>query len=78
MSAFSRAVDLASTVDTINTFCQLQEKCKEQYMPLYAAYIDLTKAFNLVSRDGLLQILPKVGCPLRLLSLIQSFHSNMK
>ena len=47
-------------------------------MPLYAAFIDLTKAFDLVSRDGLFKILPKVECPRRLLSLIQSFHSNMK
>ena len=47
-------------------------------MPLYAAFIDLTKAFDLVSRDGLFKILPKVGCPPKLLSLIQSFHTNMK
>ena len=67
-----------STVDMIFSFRQLQEKCREQNMPLYAAFIDLTKAFDLVSRDGLFKILPKVGCPPKLLSLIQSFHSNMK
>ena len=57
---------------------QLQEKCKEQNMPLYVAFIDLTKAFDLVSREGLFKILPKVGCPPKLLSLIESFHTNMK
>ncbi|PFX12563.1 hypothetical protein AWC38_SpisGene23457 [Stylophora pistillata] len=31
---------------------QLQEKCKEQQQPLYIAFIDLTKAFDLVSRDA--------------------------
>ena len=47
-------------------------------MPLYVAFIDLTKAFDLVSRDGLFQILPKIGCPSELQSMIESFHTNMK
>ena len=47
-------------------------------MPLYIAFIDLTKAFDLVSRDGLFKALRKIGCPPRLHSLIESFHSNMK
>ena len=57
---------------------QLQ-KCREQQMPLYIAFIDLTKAFDLVSREeGSLQILPKIGCPPKLQSMIESFHTNMK
>ena len=67
-----------STVDMIFSIRQLQEKCKEQNMPLYVAFIDLTKAFDLVSREGLFKILPKIGCPPKLLSLIESFHTNMK
>ena len=47
-------------------------------MPLYIAFIDLTKAFDLVSRDGLFQILPKIGCPPKLQSMIESFQTNMK
>ena len=47
-------------------------------MPLYVAFIDLTKAFNLVSRDSLFQILPKIGCPPKLQRMIESFHTNMK
>ena len=39
---------------------QLQEKGREQHMPLYIAFIDLTKVFDLVSRDGLFQILAKI------------------
>ena len=42
-----------STVDIVFSLRQLQEKCREQQMPLYIAFIDLTKAFDLVSRDGL-------------------------
>ena len=57
---------------------QLQEKCREQQVPLYTVYIDLTKAFDLVSRSGLFQLLDKIGCPPNLLSMITAFHSNMK
>lgn len=53
---------------------QLQEKCREQKQPLFIAFIDLTKAFDLVSREGLFKILPKIRCPPRLLSFIKSFH----
>ena len=57
---------------------QLQEKCREQRQPLFIAFIELTKAFDLVSRDGIFKILPKIGCPPRLLSIIRSFHEDMK
>ena len=67
-----------STVDMIFSLNQLQEKCREQRQPLFIAFIDLTKAFDLVSRDGLFKILPKIGCPPRLLSIIRSFHEDMK
>ena len=67
-----------STVDVIFSLRQLQEKCREQRRPLFIAFIDLTKAFDLVSRDGLFKILPKIGCSPRLLSIIRSFHEDMK
>ena len=67
-----------STVDMIFSLRQLQEKCREQRQPLFIAFIDLTKAFDLVSRDGLFKILPKIGCPPKLLSIIRSFHEDMK
>ena len=49
-----------STFDMVFSVRQLQEKCREQNKPLYLAFIDLMKAFDLVSRSGLLK---KVGCP---------------
>ena len=67
-----------STIDTVFSLRQLQEKCREQRQPLFVAFIDLTKAFDLVSRDGLFKILPGIGCPPRLLSIIRSFHDDMK
>ena len=60
-------------VDMVFSLHQLQEKCREQQMPLYIAFINLTKAFDLVSRDGLFKALRKIGCPPRLHSLIESF-----
>ena len=66
-----------STVDMIFATRQIQEKCREQQMPLYIAFIDLTKAFDLVSREGLFKVLKKIGCPEKLLSIIISFHKNM-
>ena len=51
-----------STIDMIFTVRQIQ-KCREQGKHLYLAFIDLTKAFNLVSRNGLFQLLEKIGCP---------------
>ncbi len=57
---------------------QLQEKCREQEMHLYIAFIDLTKAFDLVSRDGLFKVLPNIGCPPKLQSMIESFHTDTK
>jgi exonuclease III len=67
-----------STIDMIFSLKILQEKCREQQRPLYIAFIDLTKAFDLVSRDGLFKLLPKIGCPPKLTLLAESFHSNMK
>ena len=66
-----------STVDMVFSLRQFQEKCQEQQMPLFIAFIDLTKAFDLVSRSGLFKLLQKIGCPPRLLTVITSFHDNM-
>ena len=57
---------------------QLQENSLEQKKPLYVAFIDLVKAFDLVSRDGLFKMLDSIGCPDSLLRMIQSFHEDMK
>ena len=57
---------------------QLQEKCREQGNSLYVAFINLTKAFDLVCRDCLFKILAKIGCPPTLLSIVKSFYDDMK
>ena len=66
-----------STIDMLFSLCQLQEKCREQQVLLYIIFIDLTKAFDLVSRSGLFQLLEKIGCSPKLLSMITDFPNNM-
>ena len=66
------------TIDMVFSLRQLQEKCREQQMPLYITSIDLTKAYDHVSRNGLFQILPKIGCSPKLQSMIESLHTNMQ
>jgi len=66
-----------STADMISLH-QLQEKCREQQKPLFLAFVDLTKAFDLVSRSGLFRTLQKIGCPPKLLAIITSFHQDMQ
>ena len=46
--------------------------------PQQIDFINLTKAFDLVSRDGLFRILSKIACPPKSLGIFQSFHTNMK
>ena len=47
------------TVDMIFTARQLQEKCQEQNITLYMTFVDLTKAFDTVSREDLWKIMAK-------------------
>ena len=68
---------IRSTVDTFFSVHQLQEKCREQNMPLYISFTDLTKAFDLVSRYSLFKILNNKGCLPKLKGLIESFNNNM-
>ena len=51
------------TVDMVFVLRHIQKKCREQNMGLYAAFVDLTKAFDTISRDGLWKILARLGCP---------------
>ena len=57
---------------------QLQEKCQEQNVDLYMTFVDLTKAFDTVSRDGLWKIMAKFGCPPRYIAMVRQFHDGMQ
>ena len=55
---------------------QLQEKCSEQNLGIYAAFVDLTKAFDTVSRDGLWKILARLGCPPKFLTILRQHEGQ--
>ena len=44
------------TIDMVFSVRQLQEKCREQQIPLFIVFIYLTEAFDLVSRVGLFKL----------------------
>ena len=56
---------------------QLQEKCQEQNMNLYMTFVDLTKAFDRVIREGLWKIMAKFGCPTTFTAMVRQFHDGM-
>ena len=57
---------------------QLQEKCQEQHQPLYKTFLDLTKAFDTVCREGLLRIMEKFGCPAKFITMVRQFHDGIQ
>ena len=45
---------------------------------MYIAFNDLTKAFDLVSSEGLFAILLNIDCPPSLFNIVKFFHTNIK
>nr|VZI31873.1 unnamed protein product [Spirometra erinaceieuropaei] len=56
---------------------QLQEKCQEMRTHLYSTFVDLTKAFDTVNREGLWKIMQKFGCPERFTQMVRQLHDGM-
>ena len=57
---------------------QLQEKCLEQKQDMQSfLFVDLTKAFDTVSRPDLWAIFSRLGCPVKFVSMIKAFHEGM-
>ena len=55
----------------------VREKCQEQNSDLFVTFADLTKAFDTVSRDGLLKTKEKFGCPSEFITTVRRFHEGM-
>ena len=64
------------TIDMISTTRQLQEKCQEQNMDLYMTFVNLTKAFDTVSRGGLWKIMAKFGCPTKFIAMVRQYDDG--
>lgn len=67
-----------STIDLIFAARQIQEKCREKNQPLYALFVDFTKAFDSVDRDALWTVLGKLGCPPKFINIVKSLHFGMR
>nr|VZI10277.1 unnamed protein product [Spirometra erinaceieuropaei] len=65
------------TTDMIIAARQLQEKCQEMRTHLYSTFVDLTKAFDTVNREGLWKIMQKFGCPERFTQMVRQLHDGM-
>ena len=66
------------TTDMIFTLRQIQEKCREQNLPLYICFVDFRKAFDSVPRDMLWRVLGRYGCPGNFINIIKLFHEGME
>lgn len=66
------------TTDMVFVLRQLQEKCREQNKGLYITFVDLTKAFDTVSRKGLWQIMERLGCPPKFLNMVMQLHEDQR
>ena len=56
---------------------QLQEKCQEKNTNLYSTSVNLTKAFDTVSTEGMWRIMGKYGCPTKFIAIIRQFCDGM-
>nr|VZI28074.1 unnamed protein product [Spirometra erinaceieuropaei] len=65
------------TTDMIFAARQLQEKSQEMRTHLYSTFVDLTKAFDTVNREGLWKIMQKFGCPERFTQIVRQLHDGM-
>nr|VZI08015.1 unnamed protein product [Spirometra erinaceieuropaei] len=65
------------TTDMTFTAHQLQEKFQEMRTHLYSTFVDLTKAFNTMNREGLWKIMQKFGCPERSTQMVRQLHDGM-
>ena len=57
---------------------QLQEKHQEQNINLCSSYNDWTKAFDIISQDGLWKIMAKNGCPEKFFLMVCQFQDGMQ
>ena len=57
---------------------QIQKKCREQNMGLYAAFENPTKASDTASPDGLWKILACLGCLPKFLTIIRQLHEGQQ
>ncbi|BHF82832.1 hypothetical protein SprV_0802597100 [Sparganum proliferum] len=65
------------TMDMTFAARQLQEKCQEMRTHLYSTFVDLTKAFDTVNREGLWRIMQKFICPEQFIEMGRQLYDGM-
>ena len=66
-----------STTDMMFVVRRLQKVGRKAGMPLFMCFIDLQKAYDIVDRILLWQVLTRIGVPPQMIALIQQFHDEM-
>ncbi|VDM01896.1 unnamed protein product [Schistocephalus solidus] len=56
---------------------QLQGRCQDMRIHLYSSFMDMTKAFDTVNREGLWNIMQNVGCPERFTHMLCQPHDSI-
>jgi len=67
-----------SAMDMVFNLRQIQEKCTEQNMTLYAVFGDFSKAFDTVLREGLWCVLRTFGLTEKVINLLKALHDGMR
>ena len=78
--SYQRAKVASGKNTGLSTWCSLLDSSKGSVgknADLHSAYVDLTKAFDTVSRDGLWRIMAKKGCPQKFFSIVRPLHDSM-
>ncbi|CAH1270878.1 Hypp4486 [Branchiostoma lanceolatum] len=66
------------TTDMVFVLRKVQEKYREQNKGLYITFVDLSKAFDTVSRKGLWEFLERLGCPPKFLNMVIQLHEHQR
>ena len=64
-------------INMISSIRLIQETCCKQSQCLNLLFMDLMKAFDTFSHVSLRQVLSKLGCPPKIISIARSFHNGM-
>ena len=67
-----------STTDMMFVIRRLQELAREERIPLYVCFIDLTKAYDSVDRTLVWTVLARFDVPQIMISVIRQFHDDMR
>ena len=67
-----------STTDMIFVVRRLQEVGRKAEVPLHMCFIDLQKAYDIVDRTLLWQVLTRIGVPPQMMAVIPQFYDGMR